>query len=134
MGPPTPRMLTVPVNEGRDHVLGSTNPDFTLLEYGSYACEHCHAAHEVISSLRDRFGDRMRYVYRHLPLTDREMATRAAELAEYPSQMAGQFWDIPDALMRHGPRFDEGQLDQLASEFGLPPQDAWDDAAAKAAH
>jgi NhaA family Na+:H+ antiporter len=129
----TPRTLTVPVDDARDHVLGSPNADFTLVEYGSYACEHCHAAHEVITSLRDRFGDRMRYVYRHLPLTDREMATRAAELAEYASQTTDQFWEIHDALMRHGPRFDEGELEQLASEFGLPPPDDRDDAAARAA-
>src|SRR5919112_452609 len=96
----SPRTLTVPVDDARDHVLGSPEADFTLLEYGSYACEHCHAAHEVITSLRDRFGDRMRYVYRHLPLTDREIATRAAELAEYASQTTGQFWEVHDALMR----------------------------------
>ena len=47
-----PRTLTVPVDEARDHILGSAEADFTLLEYGSYACEHCHAAHEVITSLR----------------------------------------------------------------------------------
>jgi Na+:H+ antiporter, NhaA family len=126
----TPQTLTVPINEARDHVLGSPKSDFTLLEYGSYACEHCHAAHEVVTSLRDRFGDQMRYVYRHLPLTDREMATRAAELAEYASQITGKFWEIHDALMHRGTQFDEVELKQLASEFGLPSQD---DAAAKAA-
>jgi NhaA family Na+:H+ antiporter len=128
------RTLLVPVDDARDHVLGSPDADFTLLEYGSYACEHCHAAHEVITNLRDRFGDRMRYVYRHLPLTDREMATRAAELAEYASQTTGQFWEVHDALMRTGPRFDEGELEQVASEFGLPPHDGQNGAAAKAAH
>lgn len=127
------RALTIPIDDARDHVLGSPQADFTLLEYGSYACEHCHAAHEVITSLRDRFGDRMRYVYRHLPLTDREMATRAAELAEYASHTTGQFWEIHDALMRRGPRFDDGELEQFASEFGLPSQDGRHDAAAKAA-
>ena len=130
----TPRTLTVPVDDARDHVLGSPDADFTLLEYGSYACEHCHAAHEVITNLRDRFGDRMRYVYRHLPLTDREIATRAAELAEYASQTDGQFWEMHDALMRRGPRFEKGELDQLAAEFGLPSDDGRDEAAARAAH
>lgn len=130
----TLRTLTVPVDEERDHILGSPKADFTLLEYGSYACEHCHAAHEVITSLRDRFGDRMRYVYRHLPLTDREMAAQAAELAEYASQTTRQFWEVHDALMHRGPRFDEGELEQLALEFGLPPRDARNEAIAQAAH
>src|SRR5688500_5859682 len=123
-----PRTLTVPIDDARDHVLGSPHADFTLLEYGSYACEHCHAAPEVVTNLRDRFGDRMRYVYRHLPLTDRAMATRAAELAEYASHTTGEFWEVHDALMRGGPRFDEGELEQLASEFGLPSHDRRDEA------
>ena len=129
-----PRMLTAPVDEARDHILGSAKADFTLLEYGSYACEHCHAAHEVISSLRDRFGDQMRYVYRHLPLTERDMATRAAELAEYASQTTARFWEVHNALMHIGPQFDEGELNQLAAEFGLPSVDGRVDPAAKVAH
>jgi Na+:H+ antiporter, NhaA family len=128
-----PTRLTVPVDPARDHVLGGDNPDFTLVEYGSYACEFCHAAHEVIASLRDRFGERLRYVYRHLPLADRELATKAAELAEYASLTEDRFWDVHDALMQRSPHFTEGDLEQLAIELGLPPEAERDPAARKAA-
>ena len=33
------------------------------------------------AELRDRFGERMRYVFRHRPLTDNDLARCAAELA-----------------------------------------------------
>jgi NhaA family Na+:H+ antiporter len=125
--------LTVPVDAARDHVLGGPSADFTLVEYGSYACEYCHAAHEVVANLRDRFGERMRYVFRHLPLADRELATRAAELAEYASQRDGRFWEVHDALMKRSPPFAEGDLERLAAELGLPARDARDEAARKAA-
>ena len=74
--------LVLPVDPARDHVLGPADAQVTLLEYGSYACEHCHAAHEVVSRLRERMGPRLRYVYRHLPLTERQLATRAAEMVD----------------------------------------------------
>lgn len=125
--------LVLPVDESRDHLLGGPNADFTLVEYGSYACEHCHAVHGVIRSLRDRFGDRMRYVYRHLPLADRELATQAAEVAEYLSETTGKFWDAHDALMSRDPKFDERELDEFASERGVPPRELWDQDAAEAA-
>ncbi len=45
-------MLDPPVDVGRDHVLGPPDAEMTLVEYGSYACPHCHAVHEVIEGLR----------------------------------------------------------------------------------
>lgn len=73
-----PTRLTIPVDEARDHVVGGADADLTLVEYGSYACEYCHAAHDEVRSLRDRFGGRLRYVFRHLPLADRSPIPRTS--------------------------------------------------------
>ena len=129
-----PTRLTHPVHSQRDHVLGAPGADLTLLEYGSYACEYCHAAHEVVANLRDRFGARLRYVFRHLYLADRELATTAAEVAEYSSYANGRFWEVHDALMKRSAQFDEQDLDRVAEELGLPPRAQRDEGAEKAAH
>lgn len=118
-----PTRLDRPVDRRRDHVLGDPEAELTLLEYGSYACRHCHAAHEVIVGLRNRFGDRMRYVFRHCPIADSDDAVRAAELAEYASETTGQFWAVHDALMKLGPTFTPDEFEQVAKEFNLPPSD-----------
>jgi NhaA family Na+:H+ antiporter len=90
------------VDERRDHVLGNGKADITLLEYASYACPYCHAAHEVVADLRDRFGDRMRYVFRHRPIPGSQEAEKAAELVEYAAKTTGQFWTIHhDHYHRH---------------------------------
>jgi Na+:H+ antiporter, NhaA family len=115
--------LNLPVDPARDHVLGASDAPITLVEYGSYACQFCHAAHDVVAELRDRFGDRMRYVYRHLPLSDREQATRAAELAEYAAATTGEFWETHDALMRRAPILAEQELERLGAELGVPPRE-----------
>lgn len=128
-----PRKLEVPVDASRDHVLGSPEAELTLLEYGSYTCQNCHAAHEVIADLRDRFGDRMRYVFRHRPIADDGTAQRAAELAEYAAATTGKFWPVHDALMHRGPAFTPEDFEQIASEFDLPPHDESTAAAAQAA-
>src|SRR5688500_9704089 len=109
------------------HALGSETADFTLVEYGSYNCPFCQTAHEVVADLRDRFGERMRYVYRHRPITGDAQALRAAELAEYAHESAGRFWQAHDALMKRGPGLAEGELEQLARDLGLDTSDeaAW---------
>ena len=117
-------MLDSPVDVGRDHVLGPPDAEMTLVEYGSYACPQCHAVHEVVEGLRSRFGERMRYVYRHLPVGGSETAARAAELAEYAAQTAGRFWEVHEALMEQGPAFSPDDFDRIARDFDLPPIDA----------
>jgi NhaA family Na+:H+ antiporter len=119
-----PTSLDRPVDPARDHVLGPPDAEMTLVEYGSYACRQCHAVHEVIQGLRSRFGDRMRYVFRHLPVAGSEEALSAAELAEYAAQTTGQFWEVHDALMQRGPAFSPGDFGRIAREFHLPPSDA----------
>jgi NhaA family Na+:H+ antiporter len=95
----------------------------TLVEYGSYACPHCHAVHEVIEGLLARFGGRMRYVFRHLPVAGSEDAQRAAELAEYAAETTGEFWDVHEALMERGPTLAEGDLREIAESFNVAPRD-----------
>jgi NhaA family Na+:H+ antiporter len=116
-----PTRLDPPVDPARDHVLGNADAELTLVEYGSYACPYCRAAHEVIADLRDRFGDRMRYVFRQRPIPGVENADRAAEVVECAAATTGRFWDVHDALMSRGPRFQPGELDGIAADFGLPP-------------
>ena len=118
-----PTRLDPPFDIRRDHVLGNPEAELTLVEYGNYTSPACHAAHEVVADLRDRFGDRMRYVFRHRPDADSGHAQRAAELAEYASETTGEFWPVHDALMKRGPTFTPDDFEQIAREFNLPPRD-----------
>ncbi len=118
-----PTKLDPPVDPRRDHILGNPEAELTLVEYGNYTRPSCHAAHEVIADLRDRFGERMRYVFRHRPAGKSGIARRAAELAEYASETKGEFWPIHDALMKRGPAFTPDDFEQLARDFDLPPRD-----------
>ncbi|HYI88008.1 MAG TPA: Na+/H+ antiporter NhaA [Burkholderiales bacterium] len=111
----------------REHALGADTADITLVEYGSYHCPYCKGAHDVVSNLRDRFGERLRYVFRHRPITGDERAQRAAELAEYAGQSAGRFWEAHDALMQRGAQLAEQDLDEVGERLGLQRDDeeAW---------
>src|SRR5690349_2862778 len=89
--------LDRPVDETHDHILGPLDAEITLIEYGSYADAASRAAHEGVVELRNRFGNRMRYVFRHRPLPGNKIARRAAELVE--SYDPARFWSVHVALM-----------------------------------
>jgi NhaA family Na+:H+ antiporter len=114
---PTGR-LADPVAEARDHILGAAGAPITLVEYGSYACRHCRAANERIAEVRTQLGDRLRYVFRHLPLPGSELARRASELAE-SATTAEQFWKAHSVLMTRSETLTEDDLRVVADELGV---------------
>lgn len=114
-------MLDPAIDTEHDHVLGPPDAEITLVEYGSYACHHCHTVHDVVSGLRNRFGERMRYVFRHLPAAHSEDAVRAAVLAESAAEN-GRFWDVHAALMERGPEYSEGDFEEITRDFDLPAE------------
>ncbi|MDP9180047.1 MAG: DsbA family protein, partial [Gemmatimonadota bacterium] len=99
-------------------MLGPADAPITLVEYGSYACPHCRVANEEIAKLRDRFGDRMRYVFRQRPLTGSAFARRAAELAECAAEQ-GRFWSVHVELMTRSATLSEEDLRTVAAELEL---------------
>jgi NhaA family Na+:H+ antiporter len=106
------------VDPERDHVPGPAAAPMTLVEYGSYACPHCRVANERIGGVRTEFGDRLRYVFRHRPLTGNDLARRAAELAEM-APTPERFWDAHVALMSRSASLTEEDLGAVAEELGL---------------
>ncbi|MBM9510123.1 Na+/H+ antiporter NhaA [Actinacidiphila acididurans] len=111
--------LAEPVDPERDHVRGPLDAPVTVVEYGDFECPYCGQAEDVVRELLADFGDEVRYVWRHLPLTDvHPHAQLAAEAAEAAS-LQGRFWEMHDLLIS---RQDELKLKNLlahAQEIGL---------------
>lgn len=128
----TPRtVLSHPVDNATDHVLGADDAPITLVEYGSYACPNCRAANERIADVRDELGDRLRYVFRHRPIPGNELARRAAELIERaPDEET--FWKAHILLMTRSETLTQDDLRVVAEELGVDWETPGADAAAAA--
>lgn len=113
-----PPKLTLPIG-GRDHVQGVEGARVTLVEYGDYQCPHCRQVHPIVRDLQSRFKDRLRYVFRHFPITTvHSEAQRAAEAAEAAAAQ-GKFWEMHSYLFEHQEALDDDHLVQYAAELGL---------------
>ena len=113
--------LKVPVSE-RDHIRGDVDARATLVEYGDYQCPYCAAAHPVVSQVLAAFGPRLRFVFRHFPLTQvHPHAQAAAETAEFAGAN-GAFWQMHDLLYANQPRLGLPLLIALTRSLKLPVQ------------
>jgi Na+/H+ antiporter NhaA len=110
--------LAVPVDPDRDHWRGPEDAPVTLVEYGDFECPYCGNAEPVIRELLADFGD-LRYVWRHLPLSDvhpnAELAAEAAEAAA----AQGKFWEMHDQLLEHQGELKYRQLRNYARQLDL---------------
>ncbi len=110
--------LAVPIDPERDHVRGPDQAPVTLVEYGDFECPYCGQAEPVVRELLADYGD-LRYVWRHLPLTDvHPHALLAAEGAEAAARQ-GKFWEMHDQLLGHQGALTAKDLIRYASELGL---------------
>src|SRR5882757_5433232 len=109
--------LAVAVDPERDHVRGPETALVTLVEYGDFECPYCGQAETVVRELLDD-GD-LRYVWRHLPLSDvhpnAQLAAEAAEVAGHQ----GEFWSMHDLLFAHQGELRPRDLHRYAEQLGL---------------
>ncbi|GAA1533573.1 Na+/H+ antiporter NhaA [Kribbella lupini] len=105
------------VDQFADHVRGPENASVTLVEYGDFECPYCGLAETVVRDLLK--DDDLRYVWRHLPLTDvHPRAQIAAEVSEAAAAQ-GKFWEMHDLLLANQDKLQPADLMRYAKELGL---------------
>jgi NhaA family Na+:H+ antiporter len=110
--------LNPPV-ENRDHIRGLGDAPVTLVEYGDYECPHCRQVAPILIELRQRFGDRLRYVFRHFPLATMHLNAQLAAEAAEAAAAQGMFWEMHDLLFEHQGALGKEQMLRYAAELGL---------------
>jgi Na+:H+ antiporter, NhaA family len=118
--------LSPPVDPARDHVRGGADAQVTLVEYGDFQCPYCGEAYPVVNKLRERFGDRLRFVFRHMPLADlHPRAPFAAEAAEAAGAQE-RFWEMHDRLFEHQLQLSDEELRAHAEAVGVDDAERFD--------
>ena len=107
----------IPPLGAADHVAGPPDAELELVMYGDFQCPFCSAAQPIIQRVRDRLEGRLRYAFRHFPLSEvHPDAQRAAEASEAAAAQ-GAFWPMHDALYGAGGALDLDAV--LAAARGL---------------
>ena len=116
----------VPPVTSSDHVRGSANAAITLVEYSDYECPFCKSFHPTMQRLMTEYNGKVKWVYRHFPLSFHQNAEKEAEAAECVAELAGNdaFWKFTDKIFEqttsNGTGFALTSLPALAEEVGAP--------------
>ncbi|GAA1522055.1 Na+/H+ antiporter NhaA [Agromyces terreus] len=111
--------LARPIDPKRDHVFGPDDAPYTIVEYGDFQCGFCLKASGSIQEVKAELGDRLRYVWRHAPLTQyHPNALAGAEAAEAAS-LQGKFFEFERGLFADQENQRPSDILRLAGELGL---------------
>jgi NhaA family Na+:H+ antiporter len=116
-----PAALGRAIEATRDHVRGGNTDGriIRVVSYSDFLCPYCRRFRKVLMNLRQAFGERIEYVFRHFP-NERVHpgATFAARAAEAAGRQ-GKFWEMHDRLFDEPPPFGEARIREIARELGL---------------
>lgn len=121
ISPPEPIGMTLirPVDNARDHIRGNPDGQLTLVEYGDYECPFCSRATGSIDEVREHFGDRIRYVWRHLPLERVHPRAFDAARAAEAAGLQGKYFEMGIQLFDHQDALEWSDIYRYANEIGL---------------
>lgn len=110
-----PRVRVEPASQ--DVVLGPAAAAVTIVAFGDFESLAYARFGQVFGKVRETFGDRVRFVFKHLPVLGPESVDAAAAAACANAQ--GRFWAFHDAVVAQPGRLGSDRLKRIAGDLGL---------------
>jgi formate-nitrite transporter family protein len=110
--------LLEPLDDTVDHVRGEPGAP-VILEYGDYECPYSRQAFRSIERVERELTGRVRFAFRHFPLTQIHPHALAASATAEAAARQGRFWEMHELLFHRQKALADENLRAYAGEIGL---------------
>ena len=121
---PTPEIANrIPDEQG--HILGVADAPVTVVEFADFQCPYCASAELIVKQILLQYPDKIRFIYRHFPLTTIHPYAMQASNASECANNQNKFWGMHDLLYNNQNKFEvegfssKGFFLNIATEAGL---------------
>ncbi len=87
-----------PVGAMPPNLLGSPTAAVTVEEFADFQCGACASVHTTMKNVQAAYGSRIKFIYRHFPLTQMHKNAYDASVAAESAREQGKFWDMQNQL------------------------------------
>lgn len=97
---------------------GPKDAKVTVVEFSDFECPYCAEAAKTLTALKEKYGEKVRFVFRQFPLSFHKEAQVAAE-ASLAAHAQGKFWAFHDTVFENQSTLSRESLEKHAAEVGL---------------
>ncbi|WP_317987917.1 DsbA family protein [Hyalangium gracile] len=97
---------------------GPENAPVTIVEFSDFQCPFCSRAKNTVDEVVKSYGDQVRLVFRHFPLSFHKEAPKAAEASACAADQ-NKFWEYHDKLFANQQALTVDDLKKHAADLGL---------------
>ncbi len=113
--------------EPREMFVGRKDAPVTLMEFGEYENEDCAKANEVVKQLLEEYEGKIRFQFRHFPLTMIHQRSMKASEAAVAAGQEGKFWEMHNILFGNRRTLGTTSLKLHSKEAGVNNKKFLDD-------
>lgn len=106
------------VEIGDSPTKGSANALVTIVMWTDYQCPYCARVQDTLDQVAKEYGQDVRFVHKHNPLSFHPRAMPAALAAEAAGRQ-GKFWKMHDRIFDHPKNLSDKDLRKSAKKLGL---------------
>ena len=106
------------IAQGKAASFGPEDAKVTVVEFSDFQCPYCSRAATAVDQLKEKYGTRVRFVFRQFPLPMHENARGAAEAA-LAANAQGKFWQFHDMMFKNQGKLTRPSLEGMAKDAGL---------------
>jgi protein-disulfide isomerase len=119
-----------PVIDDKTRVRGDKSAPITLVEYSDFQCPYCGRGFQVVEAVRQKYGAKVRFIYKHLPLIAiHPFAMPAAKWQEAVAiQSPEKAWLFHDKMFENQSQLGEDFFKKTVKDLGLDVAKAAKDA------
>jgi protein-disulfide isomerase len=98
---------------------GPATAAVTIAEFAEFQCPFCMRVTPTLKQVEETYKGRVRFVWKHLPLTSTHANAMGAAVAAEAARRQGKFWEYHDKLLANQKRLESDDLKRYARELGL---------------
>ncbi len=97
---------------------GDARAKVTFVEWSDFQCPFCARVGPTLKQIEAEYGDRVRFAFKHLPLSFHPKAPAAHAAAE-AAHRQGKFWEMHDRIFQNQQEMAPEKYVEWARELGL---------------